>query len=527
MKKIVVSYSRMVGIWATVLSIILLVTACSGGSDNTGDSVVPGNDGVINDPAADTVSVDGRVLDFSASLPISGALVSSGLVTTVTDGNGQYSLEGINPGERLVITFSQSGYVTTSEVVSIPDAGDFAELDVSLLPVESSTIDTQADQLVTVSGSTAAISIQAGSLVDASGAPSTGEARVELAALDPALDIDLMPGDMQATTGLGQSGPLESFGALAIQIFDSVSGNPLSLAAGNTAIINIPVSNRGGSAPPATVPLFFFDEQNGFWVESGSAALSADGQSYEGSIDQLAFWNADILFDAIMINGCIQDVNGNPVAGASISLEGFNYNGQNSARSDQQGNFSIAGQRNGVSLIVATVNGESSSTLQVGGGGETAQDVTLSECLVSNIALDGIASSLSIRLSWGLNPRDLDSHFTGPNDFHVYFASRGSLTSDPFVQLDVDDRSSYGPEVITATQFPFPGVYRYSVDRFSGSSNISASPARVRVNVGADTITYSPPLGTPTDVWYVFDVNVAANGTLSITPVNRWETTIP
>ena len=60
---------------------------------------------------------------------------------------------------------------------------------------------------------------------------------------------------------------------------------------------------------------------------------------------------------------------------------------------------------------------------------------------------------LRLTLTWGENPRDLDSHLWTPSiegsPYHVYFGSKGSENSRPYAQLDVDDVSSYGPENIT------------------------------------------------------------------------------
>lgn len=53
-------------------------------------------------------------------------------------------------------------------------------------------------------------------------------------------------------------------------------------------------------------------------------------------------------------------------------------------------------------------------------------------------------SEIRIVLSWGLDPRDLDSHLTG-NGIHVYYSNKNAQG----INLDVDDVSGYGPETIT------------------------------------------------------------------------------
>jgi hypothetical protein len=95
-------------------------------------------------------------------------------------------------------------------------------------------------------------------------------------------------------------------------------------------------------------------------------------------------------------------------------------------------------------------------------------------------------------LTWGASPNDLDSHLTGPNAdgsrFHVYYASRGSLTLAPFAKLDVDDVSGFGPETMTITQMN-AGTYRYSVHDFSNRSSATSTALR---SSGAKVQVYTP-----------------------------------
>ena len=137
-----------------------------------------------------------------------------------------------------------------------------------------------------------------------------------------------------------------------------------------------------------------------------------------------------------------------------------------------------------------------------------------------------------IVLTWGENPRDLDSHLTGPIDgsssrFHVAYYSRGSSTSSPFALLDHDDVTSYGPETITIYQ-QFDGTYRYSVHLFSGSGSLTTtSGAHVAVYRGNDLWwDFDVPSTGTGRVWTVFEMNgteIREIGTIgnTITSVNK------
>ena len=127
-----------------------------------------------------------------------------------------------------------------------------------------------------------------------------------------------------------------------------------------------------------------------------------------------------------------------------------------------------------------------------------------------------------IVLQWGLNPRDLDSHLTGPTPaggrFHVFYAH---TIENEAAELDVDDTSSYGPETITIHRLT-PGIYRYAVHDYTNrnatpSSGLAQSGATVKVflNDGREQ-TFTVP-NAPGTVWTVFEIDGATG---SLTPVN-------
>lgn len=125
-----------------------------------------------------------------------------------------------------------------------------------------------------------------------------------------------------------------------------------------------------------------------------------------------------------------------------------------------------------------------------------------------------------IVLTWGDEPKDLDSHLTyyqnGIYKMHVYYSKKfGMIDGKEAATLDYDDTSSYGPETVTITLNAGNlngGVFRYSVHDYSnaGLSNTNAmslSDAVVRVYKGNQQIkTYSIPQNKYGTVWHVFDI---------------------
>ena len=117
-----------------------------------------------------------------------------------------------------------------------------------------------------------------------------------------------------------------------------------------------------------------------------------------------------------------------------------------------------------------------------------------------------------IVLTWGQDPRDLDSHITGPlsngSNFHVYFSDMNAYDGAHHVaNLDVDDTSSYGPETVTLNPST-DGTYRYFIYHYAGSGSISTSNAQIKLYKGNSLIaTYNAPTDQGTGrYWTVFEI---------------------
>ncbi len=124
----------------------------------------------------------------------------------------------------------------------------------------------------------------------------------------------------------------------------------------------------------------------------------------------------------------------------------------------------------------------------------------------------GTGDSYRIVLTWGENPRDLDSHVQGKlsngSSFHVYYSNKSARDGDTEVcNLDVDDTSSYGPETITLNTTS-DAPYYYYIYRYAGSGTVAASGAKITVYRGETQVAvYNVPtdLGD-SDYWNVFAV---------------------
>lgn len=141
------------------------------------------------------------------------------------------------------------------------------------------------------------------------------------------------------------------------------------------------------------------------------------------------------------------------------------------------------------------------------------------------------AGDLRIVLTWGENPRDLDSHLVGPNAdgsdyFHIYYRNKSySENGIMYADLDLDDVDSYGPETTTVYNMNSEGKYSFYVHDYTNryenlSTAMSNSGAKVEVYKG-DTlyVTYNIPANNVGTYWHVFDYDADEN---MIVPVNKF-----
>ena len=122
-------------------------------------------------------------------------------------------------------------------------------------------------------------------------------------------------------------------------------------------------------------------------------------------------------------------------------------------------------------------------------------------------------------LNWGSQPRDLDLHLRTPviegRMHEIYWDNTGSVTSAPFVFLDVDHQEGYGPETITISSMQ-PGSYRCYVENYSTIPELSGSRAQVQIYTSAGLLKSVPIPTSGTGLfWHVCDID-GATGAVTV-----------
>ncbi len=368
---------RAVVVTAALSIMLMVVSGCgSGGSD--------GGAGPSVSPASGTVT--GKVVSLANNAPVSGAAVKTETGATTTAADGKFTV--LAPvGDRTVVRVEASGFAEAFPVARVT-SGQTANLGVKLVPIGvTETVSVTSGGTVSVPNSPARVTIPANGLVPVAGGAPAGSVNVSLTPINPAEEPRVMPGGFNGiAAGGGSVRPLESGGAMQVDVRDG-AGARYTLAPGTTATIRIPLRTQSAN-PPATMPLWYFDDVESVWREDGVATLQGTGANrfYEGPVTRVTYWNADLVLDSIVVNGCVKDANGQPVANAFVQTEGIDYTGTAFDSTVADGTFSVAMRKSSRAKLglfefdAQTYNFVPvSNTVNVG---PSATDISLPNCLV-------------------------------------------------------------------------------------------------------------------------------------------------
>ncbi len=383
----------------------------------------------------------------------------------------------------------------------------------------------------------------AGAFVTQAGAAYSGNVEVEISAGMPGDSdfFEVFPGAFEGETESGETVPFESFGFVGVEMFSEGRGEPLELADGVSAELAISLPPRAAMAAPDSIPMWWFDEDRGVWVEEGMAYKV--GNEFVTEVEHFTIWNWDLpISDIAWVTGSVQDGEGNPVENARVYSQGYNCTFRDEGYSDAGGIFRIRAVQGCEAHFWALKGRFASQTEPHAVSDETEQD--LSAPLVLTVP------AFSITAIWGEEPYDLDSQLLIPmtwspeyDFYHIYYHSEGNMGSDPYTALDTDDTDGYGPEIISGTHLYggdrlAAGTYSYYLKHYSGSGHMGNSPAQVTLEIGNyyNTWLASTASGefheggewydeatqtTYYDFWHVFNFTVSAGGTVSVQPINQ------
>ncbi len=191
--------------------------------------------------------------------------------------------------------------------------------DVSLLGSALSRIQFRPSFDEPPCGGGIAVSIPPGALVDRDGNLPAGQVDVSLSTVDLS-SPGQMPGDYSARDRGGDGKVMESYGAGSVEITDG--SKRYNLKQGTIATVTIPVDRAqllSGVALPPTMPLLYYDEVQGVWLDKGELQLTGSGSSsaYRAQVSHFSALNVDLLKDG---QSCVSVISG-PGLPASYDIE--------------------------------------------------------------------------------------------------------------------------------------------------------------------------------------------------------------
>lgn len=331
---------------AATITLMFQLTVTDNDSAIASDDISVTVEPIAIPPAPQMVSLSGTVTDQSTDDVIVGARVivyqesaSAPLGTTTTDATGAYEIQiSAEPGRVTVKTESEN-FAPQATVVDLEEGTRAASADLGNVPVGVSGMFLPTEPIeVMGDGRQVLVSVPANSLVTASGGDPAGMVSAEVTVLDASVDLSMMPGDFMAwNTSTGKLQPIDSFGALDVR-FEDDDGESLTLSSGQQARIWIPLAmNKDPATAPATMPLFYWSDEMGYWIQDGTATLDRASGVYVGDVGHFTVWNVDAWVDTIDVSVCVEDSAGNPVIGAWVYAQAAvdaDFNGWSAGTTD-------------------------------------------------------------------------------------------------------------------------------------------------------------------------------------------------
>ena len=231
----------------------------------------------------------GTLQNFAGDKLVGTITINQKSITTSSD--GAFSLL-VPHAEKYVVNARSSGYLLSSDVYWRRGHGN---LKIQLRPTEQFSFDAKMPLSQEDSRGTL-IKLPADALLDANGQPPSGPVTLNMHTYN--LLTERLVGDMSALETSGRPVALRSIGAVSAE-FSDAQGNAYNLAPGKKATLSLRLPP--GDSYKGSVPLWWYDTQQGVWRAEGAATVR-DGLIM-GEVSHFSQWNADFIVEN---SSCVQ-----------------------------------------------------------------------------------------------------------------------------------------------------------------------------------------------------------------------------
>ena len=283
------------------------------------DIVIPGTstpDSITPEPI--TANLQGNILDEN-NLPAEAVAVTVGLQTVITDSKGFFrinnaALDKVNS----LVHAEKIGYFKAFRRFAANAGTNYVSIKM-LRKIAAGEINSIAGGEISL-GNNSKIKLNAGSMKLASnGTDYSGTVKVYAQYIDPgAPDIgQTIPGSFSAINKEGKKNILTSYGMMAIEL-ESISGEKLQVKDGYASTLTTIIPAASLAYAPATIPLWYLDEQTGLWREDGTAVKQ--GNAYVGDVKHFTFWNCDFGDIAVTLSMTILNSSNVPLINSAVRI---------------------------------------------------------------------------------------------------------------------------------------------------------------------------------------------------------------
>jgi len=296
---------------------LILFSALLAGGNCKKDSGAPKPTPVVTGedplkPAAEiSTSVAGTIVDESGK-PVAGVRVMVQNKEVLSTDAGSFFIDQVSvPGNRCVIRCKKEGFFEGTRA-EIPVKDNITKTKIVLMSsAATQSISAGAGGKVTLNNGSE-VQIPANGVVDANGNPYSGMVNIALRYLDPtspAFGRVVPGGDMLAKRTDQSTTMLYSYGILRVKL-TGTGGQDLQIANGKTSTLVMDIPDKQVSKAPASIPLWYFDDEKGIWQEEGSA--TKQGDKYIGTVKHFTDWNCDDTAGTATIKGKLIDCKNMP-----------------------------------------------------------------------------------------------------------------------------------------------------------------------------------------------------------------------
>jgi hypothetical protein len=271
-------------------------------------------------------SVQGFITNEAGNQQIDNATVSIGSYSTTTDVNGYFHFENVTiPKHTTTVIVKKNSFFNGSRTLMIK-ANQSHIVKIGLIE-KGNPFTFNSSNGGTYANNGLSIDFSANGVVNkTTGLPYIGQVTVYAHKIDPTTEVGInsMPGDLRGLNTSNVEQLLKSYGMMVAELYNT-NGEALQLANNMPATISMEIPASIVATAPATIPLWYFDEVKGMWMEEGNATLS--NGKYIGKVKHFSYWNYDSNLPSITAEFTLVDQNGNPLQGYNFSLHNSNNTG--------------------------------------------------------------------------------------------------------------------------------------------------------------------------------------------------------